>query len=447
MFGDLSQKLSKVFSSFTGARRVTEQGISEAIREIRLALLDADVNYTSVKSLISTIKEKVSKELLLKSSDPGTVFLSCVRQEVLSMLSSSDSELLCSGKPGVILLCGLQGAGKTTTAAKLALFLSEKKCKKVLLVPCDLKRPAAVEQLKILGRQIGVDVFDPANESDPISVAKKSLEEAKRSGYDAVVLDTAGRLNVDDCLMNELESLHKSVPAGERLFVMNPSMGQDAVRVAKAFDDRVGITGLILSMTDGDAKGGCVLSIKEVLGKAIKFEGCGERVKDLREFDAESMADRIVGIGDVRSFMREVRELVSEEEDRALEEKLLKATFTYEDYYKQMKIFRRMGPLRKIMKMFPGFGGGVKEKELEASEKEFTKTEAMILSMTPEERKELVALDMRRMKRIALGAGVTIGDINQFRKKMAQSKKFFKGMTKEKVEQIKKKMSGGNKWR
>ncbi|WP_213318245.1 signal recognition particle protein [Chlamydiifrater volucris] len=447
MFGDLSQKLSKVFSSFAGAKRVTDESLSEAVREIRLALLEADVGYSSVKNLIATIRARVSGGELVKSGDPGAVFLSHVREEVVSLLSSSDQELFLTGKPGVILLCGLQGVGKTTTAAKLALFLSKKKLKKVFLVPCDLKRPAAVEQLKILGSQAGVNVFDPEGDSSPLSVVEKSMEEAKREGYDIVILDTAGRQSIDDELMGELELLHKKVPQGERLFVMNPAMGQDAVKVAKAFDDKIGITGIILSMTDGNAKGGSVLSIKEFLGKAIKFEGCGERIQDLREFDAESMADRIVGIGDMRGFMKEMRELVSEEEDQEFEKKLVKATFTYEDYYKQMKVFRRMGPLRKIVKMFSGFGGNPKEKELEASEKEFTKTEAMILSMTPEERKELVALDMRRMKRIALGAGVTLGDVNQFRKKMAQSKKFFKGMTKEKIEQMKKKMSGGNKWR
>ncbi|AFS24869.1 signal recognition particle protein [Chlamydia psittaci] len=447
MISSLSQKLSSIFSSLVASRRITEENISEAIREVRLALLDADVNYHVVKSFIAKVKEKVLGEEVWKHVSPGQQFIRYLHEELTELLGDK-TDLNTSGNPGVILLCGLQGTGKTTTCAKLAAYvLEERKAKKVLVVPCDLKRFAAVEQLRNLISKTKAELYNSEGQ-DPVKVVSQALDYAKQEGHDLVLIDTAGRLHVDEVLMEELASIQKVSHACERLFVMNLAMGQDAVSTAKAFDNYLDLTGVIISMTDGDARAGAVLSMKSLLGKPIKFEGCGERIQDLRPFNAESMADRILGMGDTVHFVQKMRECISEEEDEELGKKLIESTFTYEDYYKQIKAFRRMGPLRKLMGMMPSFcGAKPSDKEIADSEEHMKKTEAIILSMTPQERKEEVDLDMSRMKRIASGCGLTLGDVNQFRKRMMQSKKFFKNMSKERIEQMKKKMSGGNLWR
>ncbi|MBQ8498452.1 signal recognition particle protein [Chlamydia sp.] len=448
MISSLSQKLSGIFSSLFSAKRITEESISDSIREVRLALLDADVNYQAVKDFIARVKQKVIGEEIWKHVSPGQQFVKCLHEELTASLAADQAGLLLRGNPAVILLCGLQGAGKTTTCAKLADYLlREKKAKKVLVVPCDLKRFSAVEQLEGLVSQTGADFFRKQG-NDPVNMAAEAIQYAKDQGHDLVVLDTAGRLHVDNVLMDELVAVAHMTKPCETLFVMNLAMGQDAVVTAKAFDERLGLTGVIVSMADGDARAGAVLSVRALLNKPIKFEGCGEKIKDLRPFNAQSMAERILGMGDTISLVDKMRECISEEENKELEEKLVKATFTYEDFHKQILAFRRLGPLRKIMNMMPSFGG-VKpsDKDLEESEKQMKRNEAIILSMTPEERKELVELSMSRMKRIAAGCGLTLGDVNQFRKQMMQSKKFFKGMTREKMEQMSKKMSGGNLWR
>ncbi|WP_100933993.1 signal recognition particle protein [Candidatus Chlamydia corallus] len=448
MINSLSQKLSSIFSSLVSSHRINEENISESIREVRLALLDADVNYHVVKDFISKVKEKVLGEEIWKHVSPGQQFIRCLHEELVSFLSDGREELTIQGRPWVILLCGLQGAGKTTTAAKLADYvISNRKAKKVLVVPCDLKRFAALEQLKILISQTQAELYE-SQEKTLTDLIIEALAYAKKKGHDLVILDTAGRLNVDNELMEELATIQKVSQANERLFVMNLAMGQDIIAVAQAFDQSLDLTGVILSMTDGDARAGAVFSIKHILGKPIKFEGCGERIQDLRSFDPQSMAERILGMGDTVNFVKEMRQCISEEEDAELGKKFVAAAFTYEDYYKQMKAFRRMGPLKKLLGMMPGFNNAKpSEKELENSEKHMKRTEAIILSMTPEERTEQVELDMSRMKRIASGCGLTLGDVNQFRKQMLQSKKFFKGMSKGKMEQVRKKMSGGNQWR
>ncbi|EPP35053.1 signal recognition particle protein [Chlamydia ibidis] len=448
MISSLSQKLSSVFSSLVSSRRITEENICESIREVRLALLDADVNYHVVKSFIAKVREKILGNEIWKDVSPGQQFIRCLHEELVDLLRDGREDLVLQGNPAVVLFCGLQGAGKTTTCAKLAAYLiREKKARKVLVVSCDLKRFAAVEQLKNLISQTQADFYE-SEFQDPKKTAAEALAYAEAHGHDLVLIDTAGRLHVDEALMEELVEIQKCVHACERLFVMNLAMGQDVVATAKAFDDKLDLTGVVLSMTDGDARAGAVLSMKSLLAKPIKFEGCGEKILDLRPFNSESMADRILGMGDTVHFVKKMQECISEEENEELGKKLMTATFTYEDYHKQMMAFRRLGPLRKLMSMMPSLGGArPTDQEMEQSEKHMKKTEAIILSMTPEERKEKVDLSMSRMKRIASGCGLTLGDVNQFRKQMMQSKKFFKGMTKDKIEQMRKKMSGGNLWR
>ncbi|AHK63296.1 signal recognition particle protein [Chlamydia avium] len=447
MISSLSQKLSSIFSSLVSSRRITEGNISDAIREVRLAMLDADVNYHVVKDFIAKVKKRILGEEVWKHVSPGQQFIQCLHEEIVKLLDGN-SGLITSSNPSVILICGLQGTGKTTTCAKLAAYvMRERKAKKVLVVPCDLKRFAAVDQLRSLISLTHADLYSSSSQ-DPVEVVSQALDYARRSGYDLVLIDTAGRLHVDSCLMQELVSINKVSNSCERLFVMNLAMGQDAVATAKAFDEYLDLTGVIVTMTDGDSRAGAVLSMKNLLGKPIKFEGCGEKIEDLRLFNAESMADRILGMGDTVHFVQKMRECISEEGGEELGKKLVEATFTYEDYYKQMKAFRRMGPLRKIMNMMPSFGGAKpSDKEMEDSEKYMRQTEAIILSMTPQERREEVDLSISRMKRIALGCGLTLGDVNQFRKQMAKSKKFFKNMSKERLEQMRKKMSGGHLWR
>lgn len=449
MIGSLARKLSSIFSSLASSQRITEENIANSIREVRLALLDADVYYPVVKDFIAKVKQKVIGEKVWKHVSPGQQFIRCLHEELTTLLGNSDKEeLIIQGNPSVVLLCGLQGAGKTTTCAKLASYVIEEgKAKKVLVVPCDRKRFAAVDQLKTLIAQTQADLYQSEG-GNPVEITREALEYAKAYNYDFVLIDTAGRLHLDDELMSELASIQKVSQAKERLFVMNLAMGQDAVATAQAFDDLLDLTGVIISMTDGDARAGAILSMKSVLGKPIKFEGCGERIRDLRLFNPASMADRILGMGDTVNLVNEIRQYISEEEDQELGKKLTTATFTYNDYYKQIQAFRRLGPLRKLMSMMPRMHGAQpSDQDIEESERQMKHTEAIILSMTPEEREERVELDMSRMKRIASGCGLTLGDVNRFRKHMAQSKKFFKGMTKEKMEQMKKKMSGGSPWR
>lgn len=431
MFGSLTDKLTTIFSKMAGQKRLTEENISEAVREVRLALLDADVNYGVVKNFIKRVKEKAIGADVIKSVTPGQQFIKVIHDELALLMGGGEAVLHLEGKPAVIMLCGLQGAGKTTHAAKLAKFLSKSDYrKKPLLVACDLQRPAAIEQLKRLGEQIGVPVFSVEGEKDPIRVAKKGLESAREGGHDLVILDTAGRLHIDEALMRELEEIKKATKPNEILFVANGATGQDAVTTAAAFNERLEISGSILTMLDGDTRGGAALSIHEVTGKPLKFEGIGEKVDDLQLFNAQSMTDRILGMGDTINLVKKAKEHITEEEAKALEEKMRKASFTYDDYLKQMQAVRKMGSFKGLMKMMPG---GAKLPDFEQSEKEFYKIEAMILSMTPRERLEKDDLSMSRMKRIAKGSGTSIQDINKLKKSFKKSKQFFKNAPNKKM--------------
>jgi signal recognition particle subunit SRP54 len=426
MFGTLTEKFQDLFGSLTGKKSLTEENISDAIRQVRLALLDADVNYTVASQFIKRVKEKALGESVLKSVTPGQQFINVVHSELIKLMGSEEVLLDLNKSPSVLMLCGLQGSGKTTHAAKLSRYLlKQNPQKKILLAACDLQRPAAVEQLKRLGSQIGVEVFSLEGESSPRKVAQKALEKVKQEGFDILIVDTAGRLHLDEELMLQLEDLKKLLNPQEILFVASASTGQDAVKTAQEFDQRIAITGTILTMLDGNSRAGAAISICEVTGKPLKFEGIGEKVDDIQLFTPKSMADRILGMGDVVNLVRKAQEHFSEEEGKELEKKLLKASFTYSDYLKQMTTMKKMGSFKSLLKMLPGMPD---LSELNIDEKEFNKTESMILSMTLKEREEKVELVPSRRRRIAKGSGVHIDDVNRLVKSFKRMKQVFKDM-------------------
>ena len=426
MFGTLTEKFQGLFSALTGKKTLTEENISDAVRQVRLALLDADVNYTVVSHFIKRVKEKALGGNVLKSVSPGDQFIEIVHSELMALMGSEEALLDLKRSPSVLMLCGLQGSGKTTHAAKLARYLlKQNPQKKILLAACDLQRPAAVEQLKRLGAQIGVEVFSLEGESSPKKVAQNALEKVRKEGYDILIVDTAGRLHLDEELMVQLEGLKLLLDPQEILFVASASTGQDAVKTAHEFDQRISITGTILTMLDGNSRAGAAISIREVTGKPLKFEGIGEKVDDLQVFTPKSMADRILGMGDIVNLVRKAEEHFSEEEGRELEKKMLKASFTYSDYLQQMTKMKRIGSLKSLLKMLPGMPN---LDELNIDEKEFNKTESMILSMTLEEREEKVELVPSRRRRIAKGSGVHVDDVNRMVKGFKKMKQFFKDM-------------------
>lgn len=443
MLGTLTTKLQGVFSKLTGKKKLTEENISEAVNEVRLALLEADVNYSVVKVLVKRVKEKALGEQVITSVTPGQQFIKIIHDELVALMGGQEVALNVQGTPGILMLCGLQGSGKTTHAAKLAKFLKKKgQSKNPLLVACDLQRPAAVEQLKTLGSQIGVEVFSLPGEKDPVRVAKEALKKAKSENYDLLIVDTAGRLHIDNELMTQLEKVKDVLKPTEILFVANATTGQDAVNVAAEFNNRISVTGTILTMLDGNTRGGAAISIREVTGKPLKFEGIGERIDDLQTFNPNSMADRILGMGDTINLVKKAQEHLDESEAQKLEQKIRSATFTYEDYLKQIQMVKKMGSFKSLLGMLPGMGNMLPSMDFD--EKEFFKVEAMILSMTPDERAEQCELATSRRKRIAQGSGTKMEDINKLVKSFKQAKQFFKNMPNMKQLQ---KMLGGSLWR
>lgn len=426
MFANLTEKLQNLFSGLAGRKTLTEDNISEAVRQVRLSLLDADVNFTVVSHFVAKVKEKAIGGNLLKSVSPGQQFIHLVHEELISLMGTEEAPLHLQGSPAVVMVCGLQGSGKTTSCAKLAAFIGkEYKQKKVLLAACDLQRPAAVDQLKKLGAEIAVPVFSIDGEKDPVKVAKRGYKQAESEGFDVLIVDTAGRLHLDEELMQELAALKEVLAPSEILFVANAMTGQDAPRVAAEFDKRVQITGTILTMLDGNARAGAAISIRDVTGKPLKFEGIGEKISDLQLFNPRSMADRILGMGDVINLVKRAKEHIDEKTTLEMEEKLRKASFTYEDYLKQMGMVKKMGSFQSLLKMLPGLGS---LGDLDFSDKEFRKTEAMILSMTPKERQEKEDLTFSRRKRVAKGSGVHVDDVNRMVKGFKQIKQLFKNM-------------------
>lgn len=442
MLGALTEKMRGLMSRLAGKKKLTEENISEAVSEVRLALLEADVNYGVAKTLVKRVKEKALGDEVIKSVSPGQQFIKIVHDELVILMGSGEAELKLEGKPSVIMLCGLQGSGKTTHCVKLARYLKKKGLSKnPLLAACDLQRPAAIEQLITLGQQIGVPVFTLPGENDPVKVAKLALEKARKEDFDLLIVDTAGRLHIDEELMLQLENIKKVLQPSEIIFVANATTGQDAVNSAAEFNKRIAVTGSILTMLDGNARGGAAISIREVTGKPLKFEGVGEKVDDLQVFNPASMAHRILGMGDTINLVKKAQEHISEEDAKNLEQKIRSATFTYEDYLKQIQAVKKMGSLKSLLGMMPGMNA---LKSFEFDEKEFFKIEAIILSMTPNERSEKDELSVSRRKRISKGSGTLMEDINKLVKSFKQAKQFFKNMPNMKNLE---KMMGGSLWR
>ena len=434
MFGALTEKFQDVFSKFSSKKSLTEDSISQAVREVRLALLDADVNYSIVSSFVKKIKEKAIGLDVIKSVSPREQFIDIVHEHLVELMGSDESKIHLSSYPSVYLMCGLQGNGKTTQSAKLAHYLKTNHNKKVLLVACDLQRPAAALQLKKLGDQVEASVFMIEGEKDPVKVAKKAMDVAKKEGYESVIVDTAGRLHIDDVLMKELEKLKKYLDPHEIFFVANATTGQDAVKTAEEFDKRIGLTGTILTMLDSNARAGAAISIREVTKKPLKFEGIGEKVTDFQLFNPHSMADRILGMGDVINLVKKAKEHLDDEESALMEKKLKKASFTYDDYLKQMGKIKKMGSLKSLFKMMPGFS---QMGDVDISDKEFNKLEAMILSMTFSERLGIDELLPSRRRRVADGSGTTIDDVNRLVKGFKRLKQMMKSMPKMKKKILK----------
>jgi signal recognition particle subunit SRP54 len=426
MFDSLTDKLSAVFKRLRGHGKLTEQNITEALKEVRLALLEADVNFKVVKDFVERIRSRAVGQEVMESLTPGQQVVKVVHEELISLMGGVNSSLNLSFKPPIpIMLVGLQGSGKTTTAGKLAKFLKDKG-RKPYLVPADVKRPAAIEQLKRLGEQLGIPVFNPDPQGSPLEICKKALTLADEQNQDVLLLDTAGRLHIDEALMKELEEIKRELIPREILLVADAMTGQDAVNVAKRFNEALDIHGVILTKLDGDARGGAALSIKAVTGKPIKFIGVGEKLDALEIFHPDRMASRILGLGDVLSLIEKAQEAIDAKKAQELEKKLLKDTFTLEDFREQLQQIKKMGSIEQIFSMIPGMGRLKLPKDLQGSEKELVKVEAIINSMTKEERRSPEILNGSRRLRIAKGSGTTVQDVNQLLKQYLQTKKMLR---------------------
>jgi signal recognition particle subunit SRP54 len=428
MFDSLSTRLQDVFRSLRGEARLTEQTVEAALREIRMALLEADVNFKVVKAFIDRVRDRAVDQEVLKSLSPAQQVVKIVRDEMLALFGDTAGGLPpSSAKPRVVLLLGLQGSGKTTTSGKLGRWLT-KQGRHPLLVSTDVRRPAAIEQLSVVGKQAGVRVYDPAGEKDPVRRAAGAMTEARNSGFDVVIVDTAGRLHIDDELMDELQAIKAAVAPSDLLYVADAMTGQDAIKSAGEFNRRIGVTGVVLTKMDGDARGGAALSVVGVVGVPIAFVGSGERLQDLEPFHPDRVVSRVLGMGDVLSLIEKAEEAVSIEDAEKLERKIRTDDFTLEDFRDQLRTIKKMGPLEQILGMLPGMGG---LKQLAASregvdDKQLGRIEAIINSMTPKERRNHAIINGSRRKRIAKGSGTSVEEINRLLKQFVQMKKMLK---------------------
>ena len=428
-FESLTEKLQNVFKNLRSKGRLTEEDVKAALKEVKMALLEADVNFKVVKQFIKTVEERAIGADVMNGLNPGQMVIKIVNEELIALMGSESAEIqLQPGKAiTVLMMCGLQGAGKTTTTAKLAGKFKQKG-KKCLLVACDVYRPAAIKQLQVNGEKQGVDVFSMGENQSPVDIAKAAIEHAQKNGHNLVILDTAGRLHIDEQMMTELKEIKENVEVHQTILVVDVMTGQDAVNVAKEFDEKVGIDGVILSKMDGDSRGGAALSVKAVTGKPIFYAGMGEKLSDLEQFYPDRMANRILGMGDVLTLIEKAQESmdIDEEKEKQMAAKMKKGKFDFEDYLESMKQMRKMGGLSSILSMMPGMGISSADLEGAIDEKQMARMEAIVLSMTVEERQNPKLLNPSRKHRIAKGAGVDIAVVNRFIKQFEQSQKMMK---------------------
>jgi signal recognition particle subunit SRP54 len=433
MFETLQEKLSAVFKTLKGQGKITERNIQDAVKTLKLSLLQADVNYKVVKDFINSVLEEAVGEKVLSSLTPDQVFLKIVYDKLVELLGSKNEGLDLNGNPAIIMVVGLQGSGKTTTSAKLANFL-KKKGRNPLLVAADVYRPAAIEQLVSLGKVISVDVFT-GDRRNPIKIVEDSIDHAKKENFNVVIIDTAGRLHIDEQMMEEVEEIKEISNPDEILMVVDSMVGQDAVNSAKEFNDRLDLTGFIVTKLDGDARGGVILSIRHVTGKPVKFVGKGEKIDDLEPFYPDRIVDRILGMGDIKSLVEKVEEVMDKEKAKEMERKFKRAEFTLEDFQEQLKQLQKMGPLTSLLEMIPGMSGNLKNVDID--EKKLKHIEAIINSMTIEERRNPKIINFSRKKRIAKGSGTTINEINKLLKGYEDMKKMMKMFNNKKLGKMK----------
>ena len=426
MFDNLSEKLDKALHVLKGHGSITEVNVAETLKEVRRALLDADVNFKIAKDFTKTVKQKALGQNVLTSLQPSQLMVKIVKDELTALMGGDAAGINLKGSPSVILMSGLQGSGKTTFSGKLANYLKSKKSKNPLLVACDVYRPAAINQLHVVGDQIGVEVFSDQGNMDPVAIATKAVAHAKAKGHNVVIIDTAGRLAVDEPMMQEIENVHKAISPSETLFVVDAMTGQDAVNTAKTFNDRLNFDGVILTKLDGDTRGGAALSIKSVVNKPIKFIGTGEKMDAIDVFYPDRMADRILGMGDVISLVERAQEQFDEDEARKLQKKIAKNQFGFDDFLKQINQVKKMGSMKDLVGMIPGAGKAMKDVDID--DDAFKGIEAIIHSMTPMERSTPTSINASRKKRIAKGSGTSVQEVNQLMKQFNQMSKMMKMM-------------------
>ena len=426
MFNNLSEKLDKALHTLKGHGRISEINVAETLKEVRRALLDADVNYKIAKEFTNRVKEKALGQNVLTTLQPGQLMVKIVKDELTALMGGDEEEINLSATPSVILMSGLQGSGKTTFSGKLANYLKTKKAKIPMLVACDVYRPAAIDQLHIVGEQVGVEVYSDQGNNDPVAIAKAGIAAAKAKGCNVVIIDTAGRLAVDEAMMTEIANIHSEIQPQETLFVVDAMTGQDAVNTAKAFNDILNFDGVILTKLDGDTRGGAAISIKSVVNKPIKFIGTGEKMEAIDVFYPARMAERILGMGDVVSLVERAQEQFDEQEARKIQKKIAKNQFGFDDFLSQIQQVKKMGNMKDLMGMIPGAGKMMKDVDID--DDSFKHIEAIIQSMTPEERTKPTLLNNSRKKRIGSGSGTSIQQVNQLMKQFNQMSKMMKMM-------------------
>ena len=438
MFDNLSERLERSFKILKGEGKITEINVAETLKDVRKALLDADVNYKVAKNFTDTVKAKAMGQNVLTAVKPSQLMVKIVHDELTQLMGGETSEIDLSGKPTVILMSGLQGSGKTTFSGKLARMLKTKKNRKPLLVACDVYRPAAIEQLRVLAEQIEVPMYCELDSKNPVKIAQNAIQEAKAKGYDLVIVDTAGRLAVDEEMMNEIAAIKQAINPNEILFVVDAMTGQDAVNTAKEFNDRLDFNGVVLTKLDGDTRGGAALSIRSVVNKPIKFVGTGEKLDAIDQFHPSRMADRILGMGDIVSLVERAQEQYDEEEAKRLQKKIQKNQFDFNDFMSQIQQIKKMGNLKELASMIPGVGKAIKD--IDIDDNAFKSIEAIINSMTPKERTNPEILNGSRRQRIAKGSGTNIQEVNRLLKQFDQTRKMMKMVTGSKMAGMMQKM-------